>query len=128
MLDSTSTIHFVPQGIDAVTGGPPLQCRPIRHLAARNLAKAERSIEERAYLATLWLKNLLDIDRRTGALASAIFEISSATISRALAEDRATTVELLAHHWRHASIEERAAFGRVIGVDCVWDCAIAPNV
>jgi hypothetical protein len=43
-------------------------------------------------------------------------------------ERPATVVELLVHHWHRASSEERAAFGRAVGVNAVWDNAVNPNI
>jgi hypothetical protein len=121
---TTSTIPTSPRQI------PPIGIRCIRTITAANIVKAERPVCDRAGLAVHWMKHLLDIEKRTGAMASVMFGCSAGAISRELAawmEPKATIAELLVHYWQKATDQERADFGKVVGDD-LWERAIVPNL
>jgi hypothetical protein len=113
------------------TADPQRRVRPIDTVTARNIAKAERNAGERASLAALWMLDRLMIAPKTAALAAAVFGCSESSVHRALAESReeaADMAELLAYHFRRATDDELAAYGRAVGPDAIWDRVIAPNI
>lgn len=105
--------------------------RPIRTITACNITKAERSPSTRALFGEMWVKGLLDIENRTGAMAALIFGVSQGSVSRALAESTngpVTEAELLVHHFYRASDAECVEFAREVGVDRLFDTCIVPNI
>jgi hypothetical protein len=123
--------------LDIATKYTPMMARPqtrvrqIQTISGQNITKAKHSPAMRAYFGATWVRGLLDIEDRTGALAAAIFSASQSAISREIAEnddDPVTTTEMLVHHWHRASDSERAEFARAVGVSAVWDDAIVPNI
>lgn len=108
----------------------PVDIRRIDSIGATNLAKATRTCHERSMLAAKWVNGRLRIDQPTIALAAAVFGCSNMSVSRALDQHRirpARPLDLMAHYWELMSADERASFGLAVGVDELWDGAIAPN-
>ena len=95
------------------------EARRIDNVSASYVAKANLSVPERADYAVRWIQGTLEIDHRTGSLASKIFDVSPGTISRALAEygePPITITEQIVHLVRDAAPGELALVGKIVGV------------
>ena len=71
----------------------------------------------------------------TVALAARVFGVSEPLIREALKRRRkngngtsAPNLTVLSRAWSRATPAVRAEFGRVVGVNVVWDDAVAPNL
>jgi hypothetical protein len=96
----------------------------IRTIDAQNLAKAHRSIGERAFLAAKWVVGQIVIDNRTVSLAGRIFGCSHGSVHHALAElrdDRVNAdIALAQFAWERLLQDERDMFVRA-NLLPVWD-------
>ena len=125
MLDQTSTIKL-PQHVDVVTG--------------QQIARSHWDQRYRVRLAAGWRLSLVRVEPPTTKMAAEVFGVSAPEVAAAIEElapavterkangNSVPALDLLLHHWRRASSEERAAFGRAVGVSVLWDCAINPNI
>ena len=78
---------------------PSQQVLPVFTIDAQNLAKAHRSVSERANLAAEWVAGWLVITKRTVALGATIFGCSPASAHRALPPNSAAAaIPMLRSH------------------------------
>jgi len=108
--------------------------RSTRLISAQSIAKAHWGPRQRAREAAAWVSGRAQI-KATVALASTVFNVSEPLIHDALKREKNVTSTLLptalfhlGWAWDRATPAERAAFGRPIGVNIVWDDAVAPNL
>ena len=122
--------------------------QPPRELfTGRNVAHAHRTAAQRALLAADLFDGKAGIIKPTQRQVAAVAGVSVPSVQKArrvngngLARERirlgASLNEVvpagngngLAKAWRKASSAERAALGRIVGIDAIWDRAIAPNI
>jgi hypothetical protein len=106
-----------------------------RLISAQSIAKARLQPRQRARLAADWVDGSAQI-KPTIALAARVLRVSVPLIYEALKHQRnngngtsaPTALVRLSQAWDRATPAERAAFGRAIGVDVIWDDAIALNL
>lgn len=102
---------------------PSQQVLPVFTIDAQNLAKAHRSVSERANLAAEWVAGWLVITKRTVALGATIFGCSPASAHRALTElgGGGDTDVALAHFvWKRMTQAQQDTFVRA-NLLPVWD-------
>jgi hypothetical protein len=107
----------------------------IRTISARSIAKADWKPRRRALEAARWVAGHTLIKPVTATLASRVFGVSAQLISEALKQERGkhngngtAGSSILNQAWDQATPAERAALGHAVGVDAIWDAAVAPNL
>jgi hypothetical protein len=104
-----------------------------RKISAQSIAKSHWQPQERARHAADWVSGNAQI-KPTVALASRVLGVSEPLIREALkrhhhnGNSTPTALARLSQAWARATPTERAEFGRAIGVNVVWDDAVAPNL
>jgi len=104
-----------------------------RLISAQTIAKGHWQPHQRAREAAAWISGRAHV-KPTTVLASKVFGVSVPLIRNALRRENGngtlapTNLTLLGRAWNRATPAERAEFGRAIGVNVVWDEAVAPNL
>jgi hypothetical protein len=114
---------------------PTVNLLALRKISAQSIAKGHRQPRELARLAADWVSGSAQV-KPTIALASRVFHVSEPLIRGELRHHRGngngtsapTALFRLSQAWNRATPAERAEFGRAIGVNVVWDDAVAPNL
>jgi hypothetical protein len=109
----------------------------LRRISAQSIAKCHWQPQEKARRAADWVAGITHV-KPTVALASRVYRVSEPLIREALKRQRhhhngngtsaPTALVRLNQAWARATPVERAEFGRAIGVNVVWDDAVAPNL
>lgn len=113
----------------------------------RSIAHGHRTRAQRALAAADVFDGKATVDDFTQRQVAALFRISVPSVQKArrVNGDRVKRWQIeqgeslngvmpngnangLTRAWLRASSAERAALGRVVGIDAIWDRAIAPNI